>query len=276
MKRLIKSIVLMFIKILRLDKPIIFYLWVGSQINRILKVDGIIFDANTLSTYYRAKTLLTKEPETILWMDTFIKEDDTVYDIGANVGIYSLYSAIKRKARVLSFEPESSNYVMLNRNIYINKISNIVTAYNIALHNENKLSLLHLGEVRTGASGHTFDDKEDMYHQEFTPEFSQGVVGFTLDSFIEQFDVPFPNHIKIDVDGNEDKIFEGMQNTLKDERLKSVLVELYVEGDRHKKVLEEFENLGYKIFFATSRKQGNVIFSRESISIPNEMKLNHR
>lgn len=41
---------------------------------------------------YRAQTLLTKEPDTIEWIDTFQK-DDVLWDIGANVGVYSLYAA---------------------------------------------------------------------------------------------------------------------------------------------------------------------------------------
>ena len=51
---------------------------------------------------YRAKTLLTKEPETIEWIHTF-GSDDIMWDIGANVGVYSLYAAL-RGNRVCSFE----------------------------------------------------------------------------------------------------------------------------------------------------------------------------
>jgi hypothetical protein len=54
---------------------------------------------------YRARTLLEKEPETIAWIDTFA-DGDVQRDIGANVGVYSLYAAL-RGHEVLSFEPSS-------------------------------------------------------------------------------------------------------------------------------------------------------------------------
>ena len=70
---------------------------------------------------WRAKTLLTKEPETIEWINGFNKTD-IFWDIGANVGVYSLYAAL-RGLSVLAFEPSPSNYYLLSRNIEINKRS---------------------------------------------------------------------------------------------------------------------------------------------------------
>jgi len=47
---------------------------------------------------FRANTLLTKEPETIAWIDTF-EPGETLWDIGANVGVYSLYAGLKPACR---------------------------------------------------------------------------------------------------------------------------------------------------------------------------------
>ena len=82
-------------------------------------------------TVGRARTLFIKEPETIEWIDTF-EEGDVLWDIGANVGVYSLYAAIIKKADVLSFEPSASNYFILNKNIEINDLSEKVRAFCIA------------------------------------------------------------------------------------------------------------------------------------------------
>ena len=59
---------------------------------------------------WRARTLLTKEPETIEWINTF-SDKDVFWDIGANVGVYTLYAALRNIA-VLSFEPSPSNYYL--------------------------------------------------------------------------------------------------------------------------------------------------------------------
>ena len=67
---------------------------------------------------WRVTTFLTKEPETIEWIDTFAP-GDVLFDIGANIGCYSIYAA-SRSVRVMAFEPESQNYALINQNIFLN------------------------------------------------------------------------------------------------------------------------------------------------------------
>src|SRR3954454_23342205 len=64
----------------------------------------------------RAETLLTKEPDTIKWIDSFPAES-VFWDIGANVGVYSLYAATRPGLSILSFEPLAANFHVLSRNI---------------------------------------------------------------------------------------------------------------------------------------------------------------
>jgi len=68
---------------------------------------------------WRAYTILTKEPETIEWINNFEKKD-ILFDIGANVGIYSLYAS-KKKIRTVAFEPAFHNFKKLKKNIKLNK-----------------------------------------------------------------------------------------------------------------------------------------------------------
>lgn len=70
---------------------------------------------------FRAETLLTKEPETIEWVDGF-EENSIFWDIGANVGVYSLYVGLKKGVEVMAFEPATPNLYVLNRNIEINQL----------------------------------------------------------------------------------------------------------------------------------------------------------
>ena len=79
---------------------------------------------------WRAETYETKEPDTIEWIDSFFREGDVIYDIGANIGQYSLYAAKKLKGncRILAFEPEALNYSKLNKNIVLNNLTDSITA----------------------------------------------------------------------------------------------------------------------------------------------------
>ena len=81
---------------------------------------------------WRAKTLATKEPSTIGWLDS-LQPDAPLLDVGANVGMYSIYAAVVRRSRVFAFEPESQNYALLCRNIVLNEASGRIVAWSAAL-----------------------------------------------------------------------------------------------------------------------------------------------
>jgi FkbM family methyltransferase len=173
---------------------------------------------------YRARTLLTKEPETIAWIDTFGK-NDVFWDIGANVGGYSLYAALKQ-VRTLAFEPSASNYFLLNRNIELNKMHDRVSAFCVALSDDTRLASLHMQSTQLGGALSSFAEPVDWQGRAYAAAFQQAMIGFDVDRFIRQFNPLFPNHLKIDVDGREDKVIAGAQQTLRDRRLQSVLIEL--------------------------------------------------
>ena len=73
---------------------------------------------------WRASTYETKEPDTMDWIRTHVR-DGVLYDVGANIGQYSLYAAKLRAEplEVLAFEPEALNHAKLVRNIVHNGLS---------------------------------------------------------------------------------------------------------------------------------------------------------
>lgn len=207
-------------------------------------IETKFFIVNTM-TAWRASTILTKEPHTIAWLDT-INEGDILYDIGANIGIYSIYAAHVRKCKVYSFEPEASNYFILNKNILINEIDDRCTAFPIAISNSNELSHLYISNMRIGDSNHSagiplrFDLSEMKYR------FRQGISLMTLDSVITQYKLPLPTHIKIDVDGLEHLVVEGANGILEDRTLNSILVELNTNLSEHNDVIRKISEYGFK------------------------------
>lgn len=224
-----------------------FYHMISSKINLIASVDGILFDASARIPLIRAETLLSKEPDTIKWIDDNIHDGEVLYDIGANVGVYSLYAAVKKNAKVISFEPESSNYFFLNKNIQLNKLDDRIMALNIALNDKDMISYLNLGGLRAGRSGHSFHDAKDSSHELFTPCFRQGVFGLSLDTLLRDYHLPFPNHIKIDVDGNERKIITGMKNVLSDKRLKTIAIEVNINLPEHNYITKIMKSNGFSL-----------------------------
>jgi FkbM family methyltransferase len=194
---------------------------------------------------WRARTLLTKEPETIEWINTF-SDKDVFWDIGANVGVYTLYAAL-RNITVMSFEPSSGNYYLLNRNIEINKMNNRISALCIAFNDNTMLDSLYMSSTSFGDSENSFAEAIDWKGDPLTASFKQAMIGFSIDDYVRQFNPLFPNHIKIDVDGIENKIIKGAKHTLSDKRIKSVLIELDSGRENYcKEVIESMEKAGMK------------------------------
>jgi FkbM family methyltransferase len=237
------------------------------------KHGNILLATNNALTYYRAETFFTKEADTLAWIDSF-QEDDVFFDIGANVGVFSLYAG-RRKVKTISFEPESQNYAELNKNIFLNSLDSKVSAFNIALSDETKADYLYLSRFYRGAALHNFGEKLDFNKENFTPAMQQSVCSYTLKEFIKLFNLPHPTHIKIDVDGLEDKVFAGAEEIIKSEQTKSVLIELNTTLAEDNHILDKLKEYGY---FVISQHQApnlnkefhnvyNFIFSREKIKL---------
>lgn len=177
-------------------------------------------------------TLLTKEPDTVEWINGFEKEA-VFWDVGANVGVYSLYAALKPDIRVISFEPFAANFHALSRNLLLNDTGDRVSAYCVALSSTTELGVLNTASVKIGSALTHFGQLGEMspYCDEETICLPQGMIGFTIDDFIHQFHPPFPNYLKLDVDGLEWKILQGAKNSLHDLRLRSLMVELSVSNE---------------------------------------------
>lgn len=212
--------------------------FLSDEVDTSLDVEGIRFEAGSYLPYYRAATLMTKEPDTIAWIDDIVKENEVFYDVGANIGVFSLYVATRKNALAIAFEPQATTYGILNQNIYLNGLANRIKALNIAMYNKTTFSNLNVSEVRPGKAGNSFGTVASGGDER--PAFLQGMIGMRMDDFIRTFDPPFPNHVKIDVDANEPEIVEGMEGILADRRLRSIAVELDIDNDKTMSLLKRF------------------------------------
>lgn len=209
---------------------------------------------------WRADTFWIKEPETIAWIDSFA--GGHFVDIGANIGVYSLYCAcVHPEMIIIAFEPFRANHDRLIENANINGFANIV-ASNVAVGSINGVvKLCHAGE-RAGSSGHQINNGAGVT-----------CLSVTLNAVKMLSNMPI-NYIKIDTDGNEYEIIRNADLVLADESLRSVLVEV---NDHKDEIVGIFERYGFTMdnrFNAMTphsrerrQREGiaaeNIIFTRE-------------
>jgi len=209
--------------------------------------DLIKFNIINEHTLFRAKTLYTKEPITIEWIRSFEK-NSIFFDIGANIGVYSIFSAIINSSLVYSFEPESNNFQLLMQNIITNDLNDIITPFQIGLSDKTELTNLNINFFSAGMSHHTVGE-EALDHTSLKPiksKFKQGIFSTTLDEICFKWGLPLPTYIKIDVDGIEHKIISNSTKVLSSPEVKSVLIEINENRDEDRQIIKIMHKLGFK------------------------------
>lgn len=169
-----------------------------------------------------------KEPETVEWIETFLKEGGVMYDIGANVGAYALVASkfTHGKAKIYAFEPSFSTFANLSRNVFLNGCSGSIIPLHLALSDKTGLDNLNYLDLVSGSSCHAFGANVMFTGETFEPVFKQPIIAYTIDDLIEAFGIEVPNLIKIDVDGIELAILKGAEKTLCQKEVRTVLVEV--------------------------------------------------
>ena len=204
----------------------------GGVMKEYFNVPPFKMKLDTKMEKYRYETWDTKEPETISWINSFLELGCTFFDIGANIGIYSLYCASKHKQSLTyAFEPFYGNASRLMQNIELNKFDNIIVIP-FGVFNIDKIDVFGLVSREIGHSG------SQVSIHGLQDNLSPVV---TIDSFCHLFQ-DYPTHIKIDIDGQELQVIEGALKTIYDDECQSVLVEINKDGD---KIRSLFKAMGY-------------------------------
>jgi FkbM family methyltransferase len=170
---------------------------------------------------YRADTFATKEPETLEWIDR-IPEKSVLWDIGANVGLYSCYAAKARGCRVFAFEPSVFNLEILARNIFLNQLTDQITIVPLALSDRLAFSTLNMTSTDWGGSLSTFGQSYGHDGAEISKVFELPTIGLSMSDAVSLLDIPRPAYIKMDVDGIEHLILKGGLAILRDIREASI------------------------------------------------------
>lgn len=192
---------------------------------------------------WRARTFLNEEPMLIDWINQF-NDDDCFYDVGANVGNFSLYAA-KRGIQTFSFEPEYFNLSLLYENIFLNELQDKCTPIPIALGDSTQVDIFFLKSVSKGDALHCIGRKSYMLDDPSSSTSKLNTLVMKLDDLIETFKLPKPTRLKIDVDYNELQVIKGANKTL--DYVQEVYIELDLKLEEHKEVLDVLKNKSFSV-----------------------------
>ena len=178
---------------------------------------------------YRYNTWDSKEPETIAWIDSF-KDGEAFFDIGANVGVYSLYCASQHPgSQVYAFEPMPKNFIRLLHNVELNGFTNL-HCFNYAIDHWTHLDNIYVPRNAVGESGTQIQEAKGEDGKDFKPQAEYLVQHLTLQAVVSLLKSPKDYHVKIDVDGHERSVLQGMKGLIKNRQPKSILVEFNDRG----------------------------------------------
>ena len=200
---------------------------------------------------WRIETLYTKEPETIEWINSFSKKKNIIFwDIGANIGLYSIYNSIKNKGSLtIAFEPSSSNLKILSRNISLNNLNHKIKIFSLPL-TDRKSGFLTMKETlfQEGGSMNTFGEKFNYEGKKLNSQMNYDLFGVSIKYLLDNKLLEIPDYIKIDVDGIEHLILSGAGKYLRNKKIKSLSVEINENfKTQYERVIKIMKQQNFKI-----------------------------
>ena len=260
-----------------------YFKFVKWQISQTLKpgVRKISFAGNTLLLVKKGLTGATgniyfglHEFEEMSFLLHFLNAADTFYDVGANIGSYTILAAGVCGAKVCCFEPVPKTFYFLKENVRINKLDKSVTPFMVAVGAAK-------GNIKFTD---TFDTVNHVVKEmEGNQDSGIDVPVISLD------DVPkndYPALIKIDVEGYETEVLNGMKNLLKEPTLKAIIIELNGSGNRygynenliHEKLLQHaflpytYDSFNRKLILLDQYRNSNTIYIRDTEIVQRKLK----
>lgn len=181
--------------------------------------------------HFRVETFSTKEPETLEWIDS-IPRGSVLWDIGANVGLYTCYAAKAGHCRVFAFEPSVFNLELLARNIFLNGLTARATIVPLPLSDTLAVSALNMSSTDWGGALSTFGQGYGHDGRALHKMFEFQTIGISMVDAVVQLRIPQPDYIKMDVDGIEHLILKGGGEVVRN--AKGVLIEINDEFERQR------------------------------------------
>lgn len=189
------------------------------------------------------------EPDTIFFAKDYLSTNNIVFDVGANVGYFSLLFSrlVGKGGKIYAFEPANFPFNLLKKNKKINSL-NWLEIYNVCLGEEECNIELNVGkpgfEVYNSIGSIIHPSADPSFFKEETVRMIRG------DVFIDEKQILNIDLMKIDVEGAELLVLKGLKNSFKNHIIDTVVLELTNEmskqfGYNIKDVISFLENFGY-------------------------------
>lgn len=233
--------------------------WTHSYAVERVRVRGLEFDLSASNERLKcwAEFFDNIEPELLDWIDG-LDCGSTYFDLGASIGHFSIYAAMKRRTFVTCFEPEAQNFATLELNHFFNRrrLPHPLTAFNVALSNAKSIGSIVVGHYGAGEHQKSLSEFTRNAAKSRQPSHRQTVLCYPLDVLRKEFGLPQPQYVKVDVDGSELAVLEGARKTLHHRDCR----ELFIELDENDKNTRELKNLiadlGWKPLHKVPVKRG--------------------
>jgi FkbM family methyltransferase len=183
------------------------------------------------------------------------KKDSIVFDVGCNIGYYSLISS-KYCQKIYAFDANINNINMIIDSMQLNNITNIQTICCAVSDTTNKLF------------------KTDRIHEhnigslkvvEVTNPNESNISSITLDSFIKNNNIQDIDILKIDIEGSEMSCLKGLEDTLQQDIIKNIIIEITPlwSVEEAKDILLYLQSKKYLLFDAGLNETGSYIEDEE-------------
>jgi len=186
----------------------------------------------------RAMSALTRQPATIEWIDSF-EPGSVFWDVGANVGVFSMYAALGTDTKVVAFEPAAVNYFLLAANCEANNLFDQIDCLLVGVGGRHAIDRLEVSQFRAGRSFSFRGKKSESYNAR------QASVVLSIDELVEDYGLPCPNYIKIDAPGASEAIIAGAERTFRRPELQQVHLEVREQSKGGQRILDVLKQGGF-------------------------------
>jgi FkbM family methyltransferase len=199
-----------------------------------IRDETIRFHASTPAERHALWWLQHHESDPVTRLIATLDEDDVFYDIGANIGFYTCATAVLTDATVHAFEPHPGNARRLEENL----------AKNAATAEVHELALgATTGETEfVTASPEEPGPGHGVFKRAREPDDGSTAITVqqrTISAVVETGIAPRPDVVKIDVEGSEGRVLDGMADLVESGAVRAIFLEIHNPAD-HRLSVEDF------------------------------------
>jgi FkbM family methyltransferase len=177
-------------------------------------------------------------------MQKFIRPDDVILELGANIGYYVLLESkvLSDKGYIYAVEPAPENVELLKKNIHLNDVKNM-EVFNLAISDKKGTARLYMGRACNLHS--LINNGQDAQYVEVKTDTVDGFLG-------GKKPVTF---LRMDIEGYETQVIEGMKKTLASPDIKRLFVEIHphrVSLEKMQGLLRKLKDYGFETAYCVS------------------------